>query len=44
MASAASRERQEPRLFELASEEDLREFAATRRTSSSCRSLGVRSA
>ncbi len=43
IASDASRERQEPRRFELRSEEDLREFAADEKDLDFLRSLGVTS-
>ena len=43
IASDASRERQEPRRFELRSEEDLREFAADEKDLEFLRSLGVSS-
>lgn len=43
MASAASRERQEPRLFEFSSDEELREFVADEEDFEFVRSLGVRS-
>jgi serine phosphatase RsbU (regulator of sigma subunit) len=42
IASDASRERQEPRRFELRSEEDLREFASDEEDLDFLRSLGVR--
>ena len=43
IATAASRERQEPRRFELRSREDLREFAADEKDLDFLQSLGVRS-
>jgi serine phosphatase RsbU (regulator of sigma subunit) len=43
IASDASRERQEPRRFELRTEEDLREFASDEEDLEFLRSLGVRS-
>lgn len=43
IASAASRERQEPRRFDLRSDEDLREFAEDEKDLEFLRSLGVRS-
>lgn len=43
MASAASRERQEPQLLEFSSEEELRKFAADEEDFEFIRSLGVRS-
>ncbi|HEY6730710.1 MAG TPA: SpoIIE family protein phosphatase [Solirubrobacterales bacterium] len=43
IASEASRERQEPRRFELRSDEDLREFAEDEQDLEFLRSLGVRS-
>ncbi|HEX6781816.1 MAG TPA: SpoIIE family protein phosphatase [Solirubrobacterales bacterium] len=43
MASEASRQRQEPRRFELRTDEDLREFASDEEDLTFLRSLGVRS-
>lgn len=43
MASAASRERQEPQLLEFSSEEELREFASDEEDFAFIRGLGVRS-